>query len=161
MKVQERATEIKGIIFSHCVDIIDQTSNVEVTKSRKYKDRGTISAEFICSNGSSVNIFEKINDGNIETYSYEYTYPGTGFFFHYQNEGIENGIRKPLHHLHVGIKKDADEKLLELLPNELIEHNGPHYKVQEITINEFMGMIIENYFDEHRNRDKILKNLGF
>jgi hypothetical protein len=62
-----------------------------------------------------------LNNGVIEIYSYEYIRPDTGFFYHYQNEGVENGIKKPLHHLHVGIKKDANEKLVELLSKELKE----------------------------------------
>jgi hypothetical protein len=161
VKVQERATEIKGIIYSHCVEIIETASPVDVNRSKRYQDYGTISAEFICTNDSSINIFETIKEGNVEKYSYEYSHPDTGFFFHYQNDGYKNGIRKPLHHLHVGIRKNANKKLLELLPYELIEHNGPHYKVQEITINEFMGVIIENYFEKDKNHDEILERLGF
>ena len=128
---------------------------------KKRTDYGTISVETLCLDGSLLKFFEKLNGGNIEIYSYEYIRPDTGFFFHYQNEGIENGIRKPLHHLHVGIKKDANKKLLELLPNELFEHGGPHYKVSELNFNEFVGMIIVNFFNNHKNCEMMLKSLGF
>ena len=163
MKVQDRVSEIRGVIYSYCNDIIDQSasSTFEINRSEKRPDYGTISVEIRCSDGSLLKFFEKINGGIIEIYSYEYIRLDTGFFYHYQNEGVENGIKKPLHHLHVGIKKDANEKLLELLPNELIEHGGPHYKVSEISFNEFMAMIIVNFFDGHRNCDNMLKNLGF
>lgn len=132
----------------------------DITESKKRTDYGTISEEIRLIDGSLINFFERIIGGDIEEYSYEYVRPTTGFFFHYQNEGIENGIRKPLHHLHVGIKKDAGRKLLELLPNELIEHGGPHYKAPEMNFNEFMGMVIVSFFANHRNCERMLRSLG-
>jgi hypothetical protein len=163
VKVQDRVSEIRGIIYSHCNDIIDQSasSTFEINQSKKRSDFGTISIEIKCLDGSLLNFFEKLNNGVIEIYSYEYIRPDTSFFYHYQNEGVENGIKKPLHHLHVGIKKDTNEKLWKLLPKELKEHGGPHYKVSEISFNEFMGMIIVNFFKYHRNLDNMLINLGF
>ena len=121
MRVRDRATEIKGVFYTHCREIVD---------------------------------------GNIDEYSYEYVRTDTGFFFHYQNEGIDEGVRKPLNHLHVGIKKVADKKLLDILPDELIEHGGPHYMAPEMKFNDFMGMIIVNYFDNHKNRNRMMKALG-
>lgn len=160
MKVRDRAAEIKGIFYTYCKEIIDGSPAFEITESKKRSDYGTISEEIKLIDSSSINFFERIVDGDIEEYSYEYVRPDTGFFFHYQNEGIENGIRKPLHHLHVGIKKDADEELLELLPKELIEHGGPHYKAPEINFNEFMGMIVVNFFGYHKNCKRMLRSLG-
>ena len=160
MKVRDRAAEIKGIFYTYCKDIIDGSPAFEITESKKRTDYGTISEEIRLIDGSLINFFERIVDGSIDEYSYEYVRSDTGFFFHYQNEGIENGIRKPLFHLHVGIKKDADKKLLELLPNELIEHGGPHYKASEINFNEFIGMIIVNFFGDHRNCERMLRRLG-
>jgi len=64
-------------------------------------------------------------------------------------------------HKEVGIKKDLfDADLLNFLPEMLIEHNGPHYKAPEIKFNEFMGMIIVNFFEDHRNSGRMLKSLG-
>ncbi len=159
MKIRDRAAEIKGIFYTHCKDIIDESPPFDINESKKRKDYGTISEGIRFIDGSLLNFFERIVDGNIEEYSYEYVRPDTGFFFHYQNEGVENGIRKPLHHLHVGIKKDADKNLLELLPSELIEHDGPHYKAPEMNFNEFIGMIVVNFFADHRNCERMLRGL--
>lgn len=89
-----------------------------------------------------------------------YSSSESGFFFHYQNEGVDKGVRKPLNHLHVGIKKTADKKLLDILPDELLEHGGPHYMAPEMKFNDFMGIIIVNYFDNHKNRNRMMKPLG-
>ena len=154
-----RATSLKGIIFTHCTDIISHSPPViDVTPSRKYKETGTIEIESVCSNGSCIKIFEKIENGNIIKYSYLYE-GENGFFFNYANDGDSDGIKKPLHHLHVGITKNANDDLIDLLPSELIEHGGPHYKVQEISINEFMLMIIVNYFYNHKNCDTMIEKL--
>ena len=160
MRVRDHAADIKGIFYTYCKDIIDGSPAFEITESKKRRDYGTISEEIKLIDASLINFFEKMVDGKIEEYSYEYLRPDTGFFFHYQNEGIENGIRKPLHHLHVGIRKDSNKKLLELLPNELMEHGGPHYKAPEMDFNEVMGIIIVNFFDNHRNCRRMLGSLG-
>lgn len=160
MKVRDRASEIKGIFYKHCKDIIYGSPEIDINESKRRPDCGTISEEIIFIDGSLLNFVEKIVNGSIQIYSYEYFRPGSGFFFHYQNEGINEGIRKPLNHLHVGMKKITDRKLLELLPDELIEHGGPHYMAPEMKFNDFVGMIIVNYFDDHRNRDKMLRALG-
>jgi hypothetical protein len=34
------------------------------------------------------------------------------------------------------------------------------YKAPEMKFNDFLGMIIVNYFDNHKNRDKMLRALG-
>jgi hypothetical protein len=159
---RDRASIVKGIIYSHCNDIIVQSpsSIFEVNQSRKHSETGTIAIETTCLNDSSIKILEEINNGNIVKYSYLYE-SNNGFFFNYGNDGDSNGIKKPLHHLHVGITKHANNNLIELLPSELIEHGGPHYKVSEISINDFMCMIIVNYFNDHKNHDKMIENLGF
>jgi hypothetical protein len=159
MKVRERANEIRGIFYTYCKEIIDGSAAFEISESKKSGDYGTVSEEIILIDGSLLNFFERLFEGNIKEYSYEYIRPNTGFFFHYQNEGIENGIRKPRHHLHVGIKKDADKNLLGLLPEELLEHGGPHYKAPEMDFREFMGMIIVNFFEDHKNCERMLRRL--
>jgi hypothetical protein len=58
------------------------------------------------------------------------------------------------------MKKTDDKRFLDILPSELIEHGGPHYMAPEMKFNDFLGMIIVNYFDNHRNRDKMLRALG-
>ncbi|VVB89227.1 Uncharacterised protein [uncultured archaeon] len=159
MKVRDRAAEIRGIFYTHCKEIIDGLPSFDINESKKLRNYGTISEEIVFIDGSLLNFFERIVDGNIAEYSYEYLRPDTGFFFHYQNEGIENGIRKPLHHLHVGIKKDANKNLSELIPKELLEHGGPHYKAPKIDFNELMGMIIVNFFENHRNCERMIRSL--
>jgi hypothetical protein len=156
VKVRDRASEIKGIFYKHCKDIIYESPEFDINESKKRTDCGTISEEIRFIDGSLLNFVESIVNGSIHIYSYEYFRPESGFFFHYQNEGI----RKPLNHLHVGIKKAADKRFLDILPSELIEHGGPHYMAPEMKFNDFLGMIIVNYFDNHKNRDKMLRALG-
>ncbi|OGH08136.1 MAG: hypothetical protein A2W22_00050 [Candidatus Levybacteria bacterium RBG_16_35_11] len=160
MRVRDRATEIKGIFYTHCREIIDGSPAFKINESKNQKNCGAVSEKMKLIDGSLINFFEIIVDGNIHEYSYEYVRHDTGFFFHYQNEGIDEGIKKPLNHLHVGIKKVADKKLLDILPDELIEHGGPHYMAPEMKFNDFMGMIIVNYFDNHKNRNRMMKALG-
>lgn len=159
MKVRDRAAEIKGIFYKHCKDIIYSSPGFDINESKKRTDCGTISEEIKFIDGSLLNFVEMIVNGSIHIYSYEYFRPESGFFFHYQNEGIDEGVRKPLNHLHVGMKKIADKKLLDILPDELIEHNGPHYMAPEMKFNDFMGMIIVNYFDNHKNRKRMMRAL--
>jgi len=132
----------------------------KTNESRKFRDGGTISfeeMEFI--DGSLLNFFEDIYIGEIKRYSYEYIQPN-GFFFLYENEGIENGIRKPLHHLHVGIMKDyANGGLLDKIPEKLKDHKGPHFKAPEMNFHEFMGIIVANFFSDHRDYEYMLEHL--
>lgn len=162
MKLSERKSEIKGIFYNNCKDIIDMPPSFATYTSEKYTDCGTITEEGIkFSDGSLLNFFEEIKNEQIGRYGYEYIRPDTGFFFHYENEGIENGIKKPLHHLHVGImKKHAGRGLLDLLPEELLEHKGPHFKAPEMKFHEFMGIIVANFFSGHKNYEKMLISLG-
>ena len=161
MNLSDRATKIKGIFYTHCKTIVDVQPSFDVTPSKKHPGTGTIEEEIKFIDGSLLNFFELIKGGNIGIYSYLYIRPDTGFFFHYQNEGIQKGIKKPLHHLHVGIMKDYfDKKMLEMLPKELIEHNGPHYMAPEIDFFNLMGLIVANFFIEHRDCVKMLTNLG-
>lgn len=161
MNVWERAHQIKGILYGHCQSVILNVPSIDINERHSLRDSGTIIIDGIKFNdGSLLNFFEEIHTGNIERYSYEYVQP-TGFFFLYENEGVENGIKKPLHHLHVGIMKEhADESLLRLLPGKLIEHEGPHFKAPEMEFHEFMGMIIANFFSEHDDCEEMLGNLG-
>jgi len=160
VKVRDRAAEIKGIFYKHCKDIIYSSPEFDINESKKRSNCGTISDEIKFIDGSLLNFVEMIVNGSIHIYSYEYFRPESGFFFHYQNEGIDEGVRKPLNHLHVGMKKVADRKLLDILPDELIEHGGPHYMAPEMKFNDFMGMIIVNYFDNHKNRNRMMRALG-
>lgn len=125
-------------------------------------DSGEIKIEGIkFIDGSILNFFEDIRLGNTKRYSYEYI-QRNGFFFVYENEGIENGIKKPLNHLHVGIMKEhADESLLRLLPEKLIDHKGPHFKAPDMEFHGFMGIIVANFFSEHDDCGEMLRNLGF
>lgn len=161
MNLSERATKIKGIFYTHCKVIIDVPPPFDVYPSERHPENGTITEEEIkFIDGSLLNFFEEIKDESIGRYSYEYIRPDTGFFFHYENEGIENGIRKPLHHLHVGIMKEhADTVLLENIPKELIEHKGPHF-MAKINFHEFMGIIVANFFADEENCEEMLNNLG-
>ncbi len=162
MNLSERKSEIRGIFYTHCRDIIADPPSFATYPSERHPDSGIITEEGIeFIDGSLLNFFEEIKDENIGRYSYEYIRPDTGFFFHYENEGVENGIRKPLHHLHVGImKKHANGDLLNLLPEELIEHKGPHFKAPEIRFHDFMGIIVANFFIGHENCEEMLGRLG-
>jgi hypothetical protein len=84
VKIRNRTAEIKGIFYNHCKDIIDRSPGFYVNESKKQADCGTISEEIIFIDGSVLNFFEKIIDGSIVIYSYEYIRPESGFFFHYQ-----------------------------------------------------------------------------
>lgn len=162
MNVWERYTDLEGIFYSHCQSIISEIPTPKLKEAHKFKDSGSIIIEGIKFIDDSISNFsESLHIGNIERYSYEYIQP-TGFFFLYENEGVENGIRKPLHHLHVGIMKEhADDTLLESLPEPLIEHKGPHFIAPRISFNQFMGIIIVNFFNEdNRNCDRMLRSLG-
>ncbi len=160
MNIRERASEIKGIFYTNCKDIILEPPHIKKTEGQKYMGDGTIYAEIKFIDDYLLNFIEEITGGNITRYMYEYICLKTGFFFVYENEGKAKGIIKPLHHLHVGIKKDYfNADLLDLVPPELIEHSGPHYKAPEMNFNEFMGIIIVNFFADHRNCKRMLKSL--
>jgi len=60
LNVRERATQIKGILYSHCQNIIRNVPAFKTNESRKFRDGGTISfeeMEFI--DGSLLNFFGK------------------------------------------------------------------------------------------------------
>jgi len=162
VNLSERSTEIKGIFYAHCKRIISVPPSFDIYPGEKHPYNGTIIEEGIkFIDGSLLNFFEKIEDGKIGRYSYEYIRPDTGFFFHYENEGIENGIRKPLHHLHVGILKEhANDDLLSQLPSELLEHKGPHFIAPEMSFYNFMGIILVNFFEKHDDCEEMIRNLG-
>lgn len=59
------------------------------------------------------------------------------------------------------MKEHADDSLLGSLPEPLIEHKGPHFVAPRISFNQFMGVIIVNFFENNRNCKRMLKSLGF
>lgn len=69
----------------------------------------------------------------------------------YKKKNILEKIYKPKYHLHVGVRKEH-RSLVKTIP-EIIDHDGPHYKVSYINLDEIIGIIIENYF----SKDKDLK----
>jgi len=157
VNVWERSHQIRGIFFSHCSTVILSRPAFKINESNRFVDSGEIRIEgvkFI--DGSILNFLEDIHLGNIKRYSYEYI-QSTGFFFSYENEGHENGIKKPLNHLHVGIMKEHAESSL---PEKLLEHKGPHFKAPQMEFHEFMGIIVANFFTEHDDCEEILRNLG-
>ncbi len=162
MNVWERLHQLRGILYTHCQSIILSVPAFKPIEKLRLVDSGEIRIEGIKFIDESIlNFFEDIHLGNIEKYSYEYI-QHNGFFFVYENEGIQNGIKKPLYHLHVGImRENADEILLQCLPEKLIEHKGPHFKAPKMNFHEFMGIIIANFFAEDEDEcKKILKGLG-
>jgi len=58
---------------------------------------------------------------------------------------------------HVGIMKGHAESSV---PEKLIEHKGPHFKAPQIEFNEFMGIIVANFFSEYEDCEDMLRNLG-
>ena len=62
----------------------------------------------------------------------------------YKKKNILEKLYKPKYHLHVGGRKEHRD-LVKTFP-ELIDHDGPHYKVSSINFDEIIGIIIENYF---------------
>ncbi|MBU4374489.1 MAG: hypothetical protein KJ714_08665, partial [Euryarchaeota archaeon] len=64
MKVRDRAADIKGIFYTYCKDIIDESPAFEITESKKRSDYGTISEEIRFIDGSLLNFFERTVDGN-------------------------------------------------------------------------------------------------
>lgn len=62
----------------------------------------------------------------------------------YKKNNILEKLYKPKYHLHVGVRKEH-RSLVKTFP-ELIDHDGPHYKVSSINLDEIVGIILENYF---------------
>ena len=67
----------------------------------------------------------------------------------YKKKNILEKLYKPKYHLHVGVKKEH-RNLVKKIP-EIIEHDGPHYKVSSINLDEIIGIIIENYFSSDKD----------
>jgi hypothetical protein len=89
VNLSERKSEIKGIFYTNCKDIIDKPPSFATYTSEKHTDNGTITEEEIkFSDGSFLNFFEEIKDENIGRYGYEYICPDTGFFFHYESQTL-------------------------------------------------------------------------
>ncbi|KPQ41421.1 MAG: hypothetical protein MPEBLZ_04020 [Candidatus Methanoperedens nitroreducens] len=107
-------------------------------------------------------------------YGYEYK-RNSGYFFFYEMEkekssadkadtaklakgidemkkeksSLSDKLKKPQYHLHVGVKKEYSSHIQKV--PELLDHNGPHYKVSPITIDEIIGIIIVNFYDTKIN----------
>jgi len=59
------------------------------------------------------------------------------------------------------MKEHADGTLLGYLPEPLIEHKGPHFMAPKISFNQFIGIIIVNFFNEdNKDCESMLKSLG-
>lgn len=107
-------------------------------------------------------------------FSYEYTRP-SGFFFSFQKEESDQPssalrVWKPNPHLHVGIMRIVDGQqrhspsFWDEFPDELIEHNGPHFKSADITVKEFIAIILMNFFKDDSDataRSRLLTIIGY
>ena len=143
----------KGIFFTNIAKIIDSATPMRLSG----KNSETINWKIIFIDNSILETFEVLeinSDGiNIIRYGYEYSTP-SGFFFFYEFELDKNRIStvdklwKPEYHLHVGVKKN-ESSLMKEIPEQLIDHKGPHYKVSSIEINEIVGMIVVNFFPDN------------
>lgn len=144
----------KGIFQSHLNKIIKSSNPVRMFG----KNSETISWEIVFVDDSTLETFEviEINNDKIEKKKYGYEYKrSSGFFFFYELDENKSStvekrstvekLWKPKYHLHVGVKKEKSS-LIKEIPEQLIDHNGPHYKVSSIEINEIVGMIIVNFF---------------
>lgn len=100
----------------------------ENTTIRKEKDN-----KWELDNGKEVYIIRK-EGGTLKTYE----------------SSIVEELWKPKYHVHVGVKKEKSS-LIKEIPEQLIEHKGPHYKTLPIEINEIVGMIIVNFFLDDKN----------
>jgi hypothetical protein len=138
----------KGIFESIIIKII-KSAKPNILPN---KDEKTIHWIISFKDDSKLEAWETLSIKNNQTemirYGYEYT-SLSGFCFSYEldKEGstkIEK-LKKPQHHLHVGIKKERAPQNEEF-PEQLVEHGGPHYKVPPISIDEIVGMIILNFF---------------
>ena len=142
----------KGIFHTHINKIINKSKHQYAYK----KDGYILDWEIFFKDDSVLEAWEvlKITNNKIERkrYGYEYKRP-SGFFFFYelseeQNDLIEK-LWKPKYHLHVGVQKE--NKLFVRKFPELLDHDGPHYKVSPITLKEIIGTIIVNFFPDDKN----------
>ncbi len=144
----------KGLFYSKLSEII-KSAKWEISGDLK---NSWISWEVVFKDGSILNSFEyielEIKNDEIKKkkYGYEYTRK-SGYFFFYELESFKEDsklvekLKKPQFHLHIGVKQEKSSHVQEL--PELIEHNGPHYKVSSITIDEIIVIIIVNFFEEN------------
>jgi len=80
VNLSERSTEIKGIFYAHCKGVISVPPSFDIYQGEKHPDNGTIIEDRIkFIDGSLLKFFEKIEDGKIGRYSYEYIRPDQDF----------------------------------------------------------------------------------
>jgi hypothetical protein len=72
VNIRERASEIKGIFYTNCKDIILEPPYIKKTEGQKYMGDGTIYAEIKFIDDYLLNFIEEITGGNITRYMYEY-----------------------------------------------------------------------------------------
>ncbi len=149
----------KGIFQSHLNKII-KSSNPERILGKNFE---TISWKIVFVDDSTLETYEvlEINNDKIEKKKYVYKYKmPSGFFFCYELDEDKSStvekLWKPKYHLHVGFKKEQSP-LIKEIPEQLIDHKGPHYKVSSIEINEIVGMIIVNFFSDDKELVEKLK----
>lgn len=165
-KFGEYITNQNGIFDTLCKKIIKKIPNRGTAK--KNENEKIIKWEILFKDDSTLEALEhlSIKDNKIEKkrYGYHYHKP-TGFFFFYDFEG-EGGdqqrstkdeklrskryyiTKKPRYHLHVGVGRNFRDKI-DPFP-ELLDHDGPHYKTPLMDIEEIVGIIIVNFFDDDK-----------
>jgi len=140
----------KGIFQSHLTKIIKSSKHEMYPDKEDRVNSWTV----VFNDESMLEAFEilEINNNKIikKKYGYEYKRP-SGFFFFYEldkeKSSIVEKLKKPQYHLHIGVKKEYCSNVQKF--PELLDHNGPHYKVSPITIDEIIGIIIVNFFEEN------------
>ena len=140
----------KGIFQSHLSKIIKSSKHEIIPNNDKY----VISWKIVFKDESVLEAWEilELSNNAIEKKRYGYEYiRRSGFFFFYELDDEKNSIiekiKKPKYHLHVGVKKEYSSQV-RTFP-ELLDHNGPHYKASSITIDEIIGIIVINFFEEN------------
>ncbi len=138
----------KGIFQSKLSEIIKSTK-IEISSDPK---KPIISWIVVFKDESILETFEylEINNNEIKKTKYGYEYKrNSGYFFFYEMDkeksSLADKLKKPQYHLHIGVKKEYSSHIQKF--PELLDHNGPHYKVSPITIDEIIGMIIVNFYD--------------
>lgn len=163
--IGEYISEQNGIFYSHINKIIKNAIPERFTG----KNSETISWNIVFMDNSILRTLEvlEINEGEINRKKYGYEYStSSGFFFYYEFHletdriSTVDKLWKPKYHLHVGVKKNKST-LIKDIPEQLIDHKGPHYKVASIEINEIVGMIVVNFFSDNQELVEKLKICSF
>lgn len=166
--IGEYISEQNGIFYSHINKII-KNAIPERSGVIAGKNSETIIWNIVFKDNSILRTLEvlEINGDEInkKKYGYEYSTP-SGFFFYYEFQletdriSTVDKLWKPKYHLHVGVKKNKSS-LIKDIPEQLIDHRGPHYKVASIEINEIVGMIVVNFFSDNQELVEKLKICSF